>query len=51
MRYRDFRIVKDDYGYCVYKGSSHFESGFFRTYDEAVAAVDRFYRLLEVYYD
>ena len=48
MKYRGFKIVNDDYGYCIYLGSSHFECGFFHTYDEAVSAIDLFYRLKEV---
>lgn len=48
MLYRGFKIVRDDYGYCIYKGSSRFECGFFHTYNEAVSAIDRYYSYFEV---
>lgn len=48
MYYRGFKIVNDDYGYCIYKGPSHFECGFFHTYNQAISAIDRYYSLKEI---
>ncbi len=47
--YRDFTITSEDYGYRV--ENRGVDCGFYHTYNQAVSAIDMYYKLLEVYND
>lgn len=44
--YKGFTLINDNHGYYIY--NRDVECGFYHIYSDALSAIDRFYRLLEV---